>query len=410
MFHEISLRNYRTHKDTTIQLGPVTLLIGNNNSGKSNLLAGIRQFAQLVGTTAAADDRTPDAPKLKDILHHGHRLAPPEEPVEFRCSWSHKTGQVEYRIELHGSPGASQTVRCKEEIRFRSEIEDREQLKRSASWSGVWLGEKIQSARLRKTEKQLCALFFQEMAQTFAYHLQPSFLRGEANGESPQIDGDNLGVPFHLGYEGGNLQQIIGQLREKDQQAFERFIASLRDFDRSFHGVQMPADLKHLLWGFKLGRPTPSQLDWFPPEVVSDGLMKAAAIALLTSLPNPPSLIMLEEIENGINPGNIAEFLTWLWQAAGIEGACDRGYATQFILTSHSPAVLREFHDCLEQVYTVHLDQNGYKSDVRNLNESLETLVGIGTLEGRIEERNGKRVVTLPAYKVGELWFSGIIG
>jgi predicted ATPase len=39
MFQKISLTNYRTHKFTEIELHPVTLLIGNNNSGKSNFLA-----------------------------------------------------------------------------------------------------------------------------------------------------------------------------------------------------------------------------------------------------------------------------------------------------------------------------------------------------------------------------------
>lgn len=48
MFTQITLGNYRTHRSTTIDLYPVTLLIGNNNSGKSNLLAGIRHFSQLI--------------------------------------------------------------------------------------------------------------------------------------------------------------------------------------------------------------------------------------------------------------------------------------------------------------------------------------------------------------------------
>jgi AAA15 family ATPase/GTPase len=44
MFKKITLENYRTHRKTSIELGPVTLLIGNNNSGKSNLLAVFNFF------------------------------------------------------------------------------------------------------------------------------------------------------------------------------------------------------------------------------------------------------------------------------------------------------------------------------------------------------------------------------
>jgi predicted ATPase len=35
MFKKITLKNYRTHVDTTLSLKDVTLLIGGNNSGKS---------------------------------------------------------------------------------------------------------------------------------------------------------------------------------------------------------------------------------------------------------------------------------------------------------------------------------------------------------------------------------------
>ncbi|MFN5892622.1 MAG: AAA family ATPase, partial [Dolichospermum sp.] len=36
MFTQVTLKNFKTHKLTTIELPPITLLIGNNNSGKSN--------------------------------------------------------------------------------------------------------------------------------------------------------------------------------------------------------------------------------------------------------------------------------------------------------------------------------------------------------------------------------------
>jgi len=66
-----------------------------------------------------------------------------------------------------------------------------------------------------------------------------------------------------------------------------------------------------LAWQFDLGRNV-QLLDEFSPDVVSDGLLKAAAISLLVSLQNSPAL-MLEEIENGINPGNIQEVMNCIY-------------------------------------------------------------------------------------------------
>ncbi|WP_413171691.1 AAA family ATPase [Anabaena azotica] len=48
VFTQVTLENFRTHKLTTIELYPVTLLIGNNNSGKTNLLVGIQHFCHLI--------------------------------------------------------------------------------------------------------------------------------------------------------------------------------------------------------------------------------------------------------------------------------------------------------------------------------------------------------------------------
>jgi AAA15 family ATPase/GTPase len=48
MFKKITLKNYRTHIDTTLELQEITLLMGGNNAGKSNLLTGIQDFSKLV--------------------------------------------------------------------------------------------------------------------------------------------------------------------------------------------------------------------------------------------------------------------------------------------------------------------------------------------------------------------------
>jgi len=76
MFQKICLQNYRTHKDTEIEIHPITLLIGNNNSGKSNFLAGIRHFSQLIGKAQPGDIRNQLSPS--DFFPHRYRLASEE--------------------------------------------------------------------------------------------------------------------------------------------------------------------------------------------------------------------------------------------------------------------------------------------------------------------------------------------
>lgn len=189
---------------------------------------------------------------------------------------------------------------------------------------------------------------------------------------------------------------------------YSRFVALMRRFNDTFHGIRLN-EKSQPIWEFDLGRRTTDRLlDEFPPNVLSDGFIKAVAIALLVSLRRPPSLILLEEIENGINPGNIQEIMTWIWQATS---PSQEDNPSQFILTSHSPSVLREFYDRLSNVYTFRLDKRRFQSDVRNLNTSLETLVGIGAVDGEIiEDETGDRIIKVPKYQLTELWYSGTIG
>jgi predicted ATPase len=195
------------------------------------------------------------------------------------------------------------------------------------------------------------------------------------------------------------------------ERIFSSFIAKMRTVDTSFIGVRYDPNRSSLIWEFDLGRK--GSVEEFMPDVVSDGFMKIAAISLLASLRRPPAIIMLEEIENGINPGNIQQLMNWIWQATS---PSQDGFGTsQFILTSHSPSVLREFNQHPDHVYTVRLDKRSRQSDVRNLNTALDTLVGIGAIkddevEYETEENTGKQLIKIPKYQLAELWYTGTIG
>ncbi len=434
MFNKITLKNYRTHKSTSLELKPVTLLIGNNNSGKTNLLAGIQHFCGLIRRGHHLRKETDITVEHGDYFSHRYRLAKDDEPMSISIEWTNSTerppfapgkkpippGKITYTMSLYEPEKSSHfQVGCKEQIT----VELAKKGKPSTVKNGydkptnlIALRRKIEnSSSLQETEKDLCRLFFYGFANTFSYHLQPSFLKGKAKNSdqnsSDQLYGDDniennsddVRIPPRLGYEGNNLQEVLLHTKHNDEHTFSRFTALMRRFEKSFHGVRDDERGSGSIWEFDLGRQ--QLIDELSADVISNGLLKAAAISLLISLPNPSALIMLEEIENGINPGNIQGLMDWIWQAAFYER---QGYTPQFIITSHSPAVLREFHNRLNHVYTVHLAKRRFQSDVRNLNDSLNTFVGIGTVEGDIDEESG--LVNIPKYQLAELWYSGAIG
>lgn len=417
MFTQVTLKNFKTHKLTTIELPPITLLIGNNNSGKSNLLAGIQHFCRLVRR-----GRPGNAKKTvnvhKDLYAHRYRLAD-GEPMGFKISWHNSNGSIIYEIELHENKNFPESASCKEKITIKLDNNDEKIIVSGYDQPTnlIALRQNIEdNTSLQTAEKKLCRDFFGDFANTYSYHFQPAFLKGlvkddqihDIDDAQDERDKSNLiKIPSELGSTGRGLQAVIKYIKEKEERTFTRFTALMRRFDHNFQGVRYNDKISKLVWNFDLGQNTIVQE--FPPDAVSDGFMKAAAISLLASLYRTPSLILLEEIENGVNPGNIQELMRWIWQ---MTSPTSEGFTSQFIITSHSPSVLREFHNHLDHVYTVRLEKRNRKSDVRNLNTSLETLVGIGTVEGEIieDETTGKKIVEIPKYKLAELWYEGTIG
>lgn len=416
MFKEITLRNFRTHRDTTITLHPITLLIGNNNSGKTNLLEGIQLLSRLVWRSHPNRHRS-DLSRVtaqSDYFPHRYRLAREEEPVAWSVKWEGQGHKVFYELELHQKATSKNLVRCRERIRLCKGNADPATL--SSGFDGetdrMGLRARIEScAGLTQETRQAARAFFRRLGGAFAYYLQPSYLKrgNESRSSIERYDpAESVRIPSKLGFEGGSFQKLIFYAKEREERVFSRFMALARRFDSDFHGVRLNRR-DSPIWEFDLGNPrTDRPVEEFTSDLLSDGFLKAAAIALIVSTDSPPSIIMLEEIENGINPGNIREILHWLWQAALTRPEDEK---SQFILTSHSPSILREFSDDLDSVFSLRLDRKTYGSDVRNLGTTLEAMVGIGAIDGTLaEDDQGRKKVHVPGYRLAELWHSGAIG
>jgi len=96
LFSKIQLENFRTHVNTELALGDVTLLIGSNNAGKSNLIAGINHFSRLIARGRPADgignarnnkDFSRKKVQSRDFFPHRHRLAKNDDSMGFYCEW-----------------------------------------------------------------------------------------------------------------------------------------------------------------------------------------------------------------------------------------------------------------------------------------------------------------------------------
>ncbi|MFN0203912.1 MAG: AAA family ATPase [Bacteroidia bacterium] len=394
MFTKFRIRNFRTHIDTEIEVKDLTLLIGSNNSGKTNLLEGLRFFSEIL---AEGNQKVTQ----QTFFEHIRRLSM-RPSISFYCDWEGTDDSQEFvfMIQYH------LTLSCfKDEMIHNEKLlikmldiyntngESEETLENKNNSYFSLQEEMLNDEKYQKFHNGISS-FFHELTRFQYFHFQPLALKSSNELRYKENTFDKLDA------EGYYFIPFLKKLQKEEHNSplYNKLISLIRRFENSFIGFQINEE-SQILWQFDMGD---DNYPAFTTDKVSDGLLKAAAVALLCTIKNKHSIIMLEEIENGINQKKLAEFLKWLRLAS-------KNHGTQFILTSHSPSVIREFADKLDCVYNVHLKKKkGYVSDVVNLSEALKPLVKFGAIkEEEVEERNG--VIHLRPHTLTELFYNGVL-
>lgn len=407
MFVEFMLKNFGNHKNTIIKLfGPVVLLIGANSSGKTNLLKGIHFMSKIVSRARPLQKQSDSNEeemrtriKPKEFRTFYYRWAK-GEPMELSCKWKDaRDNKILYSFKIFEK---NNQILGKEALIVKiNNAEEKIFETKESEYLNLRL--KIQNENLEKNYMQVINAFFADLASIYFFHFQPSALKGLIKQETLLKKDNVLLLPGALGPAGENFPEIVEYVRDNEKKVYDKMVSFLRIIDEKFESVRV--EKGKLRWFYKPEKHIP-RLYNFTTDQVSDGFIKAAAIALLISLDRSPSMILLEEIENGINPLNIRQLLKWLYQAVGTSNSIARGYITQFILTTHSPIVLREFADNLKCVYSLRRMDKEFLSIVKNLEEVIRTFVEVGTIEGELTEES----VKISKEQLESLWLEGLIG
>ncbi|MEK8015726.1 MAG: AAA family ATPase [Candidatus Parabeggiatoa sp.] len=398
MFKKFTLKNYRTHIDTTLELKGVTLFIGGNNSGKTNLLNGVQHFAQLISRTGPQSDTQFVA--NADYFPHKHSLDTANTPMVFACEWEKETGKVNYQIALYALDFDAVACQEKIEISLNDDSFSLEQGYTEVSQEIV-LRTQLEKANLNAKAKQLGEDFFQSLTQVYSYNLHPHFLNGLLKPlNEKEIDYANVNIARDLGQEGANFQALLKYVVEQDQETYKRLLEFLTLVVPAFQGLVIKDE--QVFWQLEITKNT-GNFQYLPPTAISDGFTKGCALVLLCASKNPPALILIDEVENSISLENVRELLSWLRHASG------KGQKMQFILTTHSLNFLRRFSDDLEAVYNVSLVSRNYNSLITNFNEALLTDVKMDRINGDIRKQDGKELVKIPHYQMTDLFYSGVL-
>jgi predicted ATPase len=365
MITTMRIQNFKCLLDTEIELGPLTVLIGPNDSGKTSFLDAIR----LLGKTsehALADVFKVDAP--------GGRSAPLDTVVwrreQHRSVGWHVCGQAdksfEYRLELPASGGlCTESLMIDGKKVFQMSEDDTSYLgkPRDGKHTGLQTLRNMQNreaagVRPRRAEvgkpsvpkeaeleqpvmlqpprirgprsflpvAQVCDL----LRSTEEYRLVPDRMRMACKAEpAPSLSttGDNLAAVLNSLLTGPDrsavielehrLHEAIPTLRGLSTPAAARGNGSLRQIEFALSGETKPPIT-------------------IPSSQASDGAMFLTAFLAL-AYGNTPKILLIEEPENGLHPSRLQMVIDILRKMSRGEIG---NQARQIILTTHSPLLL----------------------------------------------------------------------
>ena len=287
----ITVRGFRSiARIDKLAIGPLTVLIGSNGSGKSNLLGvfsflnSIRQgrLREYVARAGGADR----------VLHFGSRVTEALHlQVGFRNEAPNQHLKNDYEITLQPS-AADRLAPVSEFVRFWDQSGHSQPAEIEIHATSMWEAG-ISMPELRETAPRIQ----QRLASWRLYHFH------DTSDGSPLKKTAHVNDNRHLRHDGSNLAAFLNLLREKHENCYRAIVGTVRQVAPFFRDFALEPELERpdtilVRWEHK------GTDDYFDASSLSDGTLRFVALATLFLQPKEyrPSVMVLDEPELGLHP------------------------------------------------------------------------------------------------------------
>lgn len=333
------LQNFKAVKDSgEINFTPLTVFIGNNGSGKSSLIEGLKAFRDIAEDDLVGVMQTWHG--YQNIRYRGRSRR--KLKGQKRSSKSSSADAIAFEVKGHYDYGP---YHVKTEIALDKEKEP------LISLEEIRIGRQVHYTRNAKG-----VVRFQGKAPTEfgTVKIEPSIrmnrgvsIIGEidfvdkivSEWQFASLDPVAMGEPalryptegdVRLNEDASNIAEYLFDIRNKDQSAFDGIVETLRfvlPYARNLR-PSVASGLDKLIYiGMGEGKFT------VPSWLLSTGTLRLIAMLALLRNPEPPPLIVFEELENSLDPRTLSLIVEEIRNAV-ILGK------TQIIATTHSPYLL----------------------------------------------------------------------
>ncbi|MDY7226747.1 AAA family ATPase [Hyalangium rubrum] len=354
MIQTITLRNFKSFgEEQTIPLEPITVLVGPNNSGKSNFMSVGRFIANSVITN------------VKEAIRQegGNRFLfyRPSSVRDGSCTIGWSTPDGRYAANL--SPGGHIAWEDFRLVASRAGFE-RRGAKVTLSGEDDWQDQSARDTQVFVAPE----LVGPDEVVLPAWRVWNSLeSAGNIKLSLSALRADSEVIPLPtLGPDGRGLAAVLGLWRgalPKNMEALERFVTRCLPEVEHIFVRPAPAPGHQRLWFQQKNG------EQFDAEHISDGVLAFTALAMHAINAQEGQLFFIEEPEQSIHPKRLRELVDLLKDIVRERGC-------QFVIATHSTVLLNAFRDEPEAILLFRRSETGTRvkrlSDVPELLDMLQ--------------------------------------
>jgi len=348
MLKRIRIQNFKSLADVTVELDPLTVLIGQSGTGKSNFVDALRFLRDYLAKHGSIFS---DQKGWEGMLH---RFGGGPSTMTFDVNFDVKyaKGSYEYLLSLGEIGGKAGSVVGEERLAFEGKVlfhsKDRKLLVQPGAVSVGALDKPILGKLSGVLEITVAYLYLTRAIG--CYDFPSNVLRAGPSSDSQTTELMDSGENYREAFAAivNNLEVIHN---------WKEIIAALRCLNHTITSVEPCPSDQSSIW---VGHSVKGKVLTLGLNQESEGLRRFL-INLVALYQYPPKqTLVFEEPERGIHPGALSAL------ADQIKGCADSGRA-QVIMTTHSPQLLDlfdpaairvvELRDCATQIGPVSPEQ-----------------------------------------------------
>ena len=352
MIQKVFVENFKAiHTGTDLQIQPFTVFIGNNGTGKSSIIEALRALQTAVafdlekafkewGGLERIRNYKAELPK-KDV--GGFGIYPDVfEPFIIGLSALVKEKIYDYKAQINLESGyyivEEEELKCDKKLVFTSKITKGKEMPEVFYYEGN--GQKYEfpfrhdGRSLILSFKGSPSYFFQELTSFSRYIEDWKFLHLNAHSMGLHVEEDKLNRVKKLDLEGRNIAEYLLWLREQGEEYLDSLIQKMRFVLPYITNIESKEVKETINKTIELALYESGEKNKpIPGWLLSSGTLRVLALLAMFETPSKPSVLFIDEIENGLDPRTIGLLLSQIESVFNDK-------SMQVIVTTHSPFFL----------------------------------------------------------------------